>query len=187
MKAEMLMDAMNLLPDDLLEETNLQRQMGFLHQKKRFPWKPLAAVAACLCLAVGLWLVFPGETAMDNAMGGTGGTPEMEVHVEHSSASTLPETGTITGHEFSGREYVDVTVVNAFDGYVGVVEGWRQNYAIDGPGTIIALKYLEDIPRLSPGQHLRIYFGDTLEGYLDTSIGDVVFIPQSIEIWSVTP
>ena len=44
MNPEQLSDAMNELPQDLLEETQAARS------RRRLRWKPLAAAAACLLL-----------------------------------------------------------------------------------------------------------------------------------------
>lgn len=69
---EQLHDALTLLPDDLLEPVDA------LRQKKRFPWKSLAALAACLCLVVGLWFFFPGAVSMDSANGSAENLPAEE-------------------------------------------------------------------------------------------------------------
>lgn len=47
MNPEQLSDAMNELPQGLLEETQAARS------RRRLRWKPLAAAAACLLLAGG--------------------------------------------------------------------------------------------------------------------------------------
>ena len=47
MNPEQLSDAMNELPQELLEETQAARS------RRRLRWKPLAAAAACLLLAAG--------------------------------------------------------------------------------------------------------------------------------------
>ena len=47
MSAEKLLDAMQYLPDEMLEQTDR------LRQRKSFRWKPLVATAACLCLLLG--------------------------------------------------------------------------------------------------------------------------------------
>ena len=49
MTPEQLSDAMNELPQELLEETQAARS------RRRLRWKPLAAAAACLLLAAGAW------------------------------------------------------------------------------------------------------------------------------------
>ena len=62
MTAELILDAMNELPDHLLEQTEA------LRQRKPVRWQPLAA-AACLCLMLGIaysFVVAPAEKG-DNA------------------------------------------------------------------------------------------------------------------------
>ena len=61
MNPEQLSDAMNELPQELLEETQAARS------RRRLRWKPLAAAAACLLLAAGAWALAgrPAEPAPD--------------------------------------------------------------------------------------------------------------------------
>lgn len=68
--AEHIHDALSLLPDELLAPVDA------LRQKKRFPWKSLTALAACLCLIAGLWLFFPGAVSMDSANGSAENLPQ---------------------------------------------------------------------------------------------------------------
>ena len=91
MKTENLVDALGLLPEELLEEADL------LRQKKRFPWKPVTALAACLCLVAGLWFMNPGNKSMDAAPENAGGTRD-----EH-----FPQSDDF--HEQQGGYFVQVT------------------------------------------------------------------------------
>ena len=61
MNPEQLSDAMNELPQELLEETQAARS------RRRLRWKPLAAAAACLLLAAGAWALAgrPAEPTPD--------------------------------------------------------------------------------------------------------------------------
>lgn len=61
MNSEQLSDAMNEMPQELLEETQAARS------RRRPRWKPLAAAAACLLLAAGTWALAgrPAEPAPD--------------------------------------------------------------------------------------------------------------------------
>lgn len=53
MKSDKLVDAMEFLPDEMLEQTDRIRQ------KRTFKWwKPLIATAACLCLIFGAMFIF---------------------------------------------------------------------------------------------------------------------------------
>lgn len=184
MNGEKLMDAMNLLPDDLLEATNA------LRTRKRTHWKPIVALAACLCLVVGMWLINPGAKAEDSASGTNQerGEPIGQLlHRYDASFSNADQpTGVITQHSFSGTEYVDVTVVKNYGTVISVAKGWRENYAIDGPGDFVSLEGFDSIPQLTPGQYLRIRFPDPLTGYMDPDMGELILIPGSIELWSVT-
>lgn len=50
MNAEQFHDALTLLPADLVAEADESRR----HPKSRLPWKPLAALAACFLLVLGM-------------------------------------------------------------------------------------------------------------------------------------
>lgn len=67
MKTENLVDALELLPEELLEEADR------LRRKKPFPWKGITALAACLCLVAGLWFMIPGQKSLDAAPENAGG------------------------------------------------------------------------------------------------------------------
>lgn len=61
MTPEYLLDALEYLPESYLAEAEkLQKQ------KKRI-WPTVAALAACLCLVLGLWQLPNGRKASDNA------------------------------------------------------------------------------------------------------------------------
>ena len=77
MKAEKIMEAMNYLPDELLEQTDR------LRQRKKTYWKPLVAVAACLCLVVGLWFLNPGLKAANGA------APESDFLADDAGAGSI--------------------------------------------------------------------------------------------------
>lgn len=140
MKAESLHDAISLLPEELL--TPVDR----LRQKKRVPWKSLAAVAACLCLVVGLWLLNPGNmVAMDSANSGAG-APERGDLVTESAQS-----GSTAG-------YV-VEVIRVDEGYAIVLDPPEDPTAcIQMSSLMLTYENLEEIPQLQPGQTIRIYF-----------------------------
>ena len=57
MNPEQLSDAMNELPQELLEETQAARS------RRRPRWKPLAAAAACLLLAAGACSSYPAASS----------------------------------------------------------------------------------------------------------------------------
>lgn len=189
MNAEMLMDAINLLPDDILE------QVDALRQRRHIPWKSLTALAACLCLVAGLWLFPPvGKSAQNMESAGASCIEDGSMHTLTEAEDPLfpadaPDLQTVTDHPFCQAEYVDVTVVGIYDGMIGVVKGWQTDHTIDGLGELISLAYMQQPLTLSPGDHLRIWFGDPLQGYRDTtvSLGEMVLIPERIEIRNTQP
>ena len=61
MTPEHLLDALEHLPDSFLAEAD-----GLQKQKKRI-WPTVAALAACLCLVIGLWQLPIGQKSADNA------------------------------------------------------------------------------------------------------------------------
>ena len=63
MNPEQLSDAMNELPQELLEETQAVRS------RRRPRWKPLAAAAACLLLAAGAWALAGRPAGADHRQG----------------------------------------------------------------------------------------------------------------------
>lgn len=70
MNGEKLLDAMNYLPDELLEQTDR------LRRKKRSNWQHWAALAACLCLVAGSFFLIP-QARDKNAAGSS--APEMSL------------------------------------------------------------------------------------------------------------
>lgn len=145
---EMIHDALTLLPEDLIEPVDA------LRRRKRSHWKPVAAVAACLCLAVGLWLLAPGITA-DNS--GTAADDAL-------SDSTAQESGSVS--------YLTATVQELDTDCIRVMP--------EGLSALIAvsLTQLEEIPELSVGQTIRIY----CEEAPDESIKAEKLTPYRIEI-----
>ena len=61
MTPELLLDALEHLPESYLAEAD-----GLQKQKKRI-WPTVAALAACLCLVIGLWHLPGGQKSADNA------------------------------------------------------------------------------------------------------------------------
>lgn len=137
MTAEKLLDAMNYLPDELLEKANA------LRQKKRNHWKPWAALAACLCLAVSIWLIDPGAKSADNA----GGASE---YMDEDAGMDLlnQESGSTAGIVL----YID----EVYDDYI-TVKRHKMDGLCDCPAIVVKLDELEEIPKLSKGQKIRIY------------------------------
>lgn len=147
MNTETLHNAISLLPEDLL--TPVDR----LRQKKRIPWKSIAAAAACLCLATGLWLIRPGnvvsqDSVNDEVFYGNGAPAIKGDLMEESNLS-----GTSAGY------VMEVLRVDA-DG--AVVSDRTEGAATQdaslaaGPWTL-TYENLEEAPQLQPGQRIRIY------------------------------
>lgn len=83
MNPEQLSDAMNELPQELLEETQAVRS------RRRPRWKPLAAAAACLLLAAGAWALAgrPAEPAPDPE---PGDLPVLTIDRDYSGMGDYP-------------------------------------------------------------------------------------------------
>ncbi|MBQ8358546.1 MAG: hypothetical protein IJX37_01340 [Oscillospiraceae bacterium] len=134
MNADMLHDAISLLPEELLAPVDA------LRQKKRAFWQPVAALAACVCLVAGLWLFLPG-VSMDSSNGsamegfGDGSMGSIADQITQESGSTYSLSGTIIE---VAEDYLIVQLNNT------------------EPVTVL-LDELEQIPVLSPGQKIRIY------------------------------
>lgn len=137
MKAERIMDAMNYLPDELLEQTDR------LRQRKKNYWKPLVAVAACLCLVVGLWFLNPGLKAANGA------APESDFLADDAGAGSInQESGSTAG--------IVARVYEVHDEYI-LVQYVYANGFCDGIPQKVSLEELEQIPVLKAGQLITIY------------------------------
>lgn len=159
--AEKLLDALENLPDDLLEETNA------LRCKKRVHWVRWTALAACLCLCVGLWFAFPGATSSDNAAG----TPMEEIGnaLEDKEQSTS-STGSMDAIVYSvGEDHITVTSTVKCP-YPDGLDG----FCVQMVQTTVLFENLEKIPNFKPGQEIRIYYDETNE--------DGSLLPYKIEI-----
>lgn len=149
MTAEHIHDALNYLSDDLLQATDA------LRQKKRIPWKSFAALAACACLVAGLWLFFPGVTAMDSA-----------------TENALPETEDLQASSTTG-EYICALVVAVQTDKILVTTAQSETVLTVYPDA------LAEIPSLKAGQKIRIYCGNADSGAGQTESG---LHPYRIEI-----
>ena len=91
MNPEQLSDAMNELPQELLEETQAARS------RRRPRWKPLAAAAACLLLAAGAWALAgrPAEPAPD-----PGDLPVLTIDRDYSGMGDYP----LSAEEFAAYD-----------------------------------------------------------------------------------
>lgn len=137
MTPERLHDALALLPEDLLTPVDA------LRQKKRLRWQPIAALAACMCLAAGLWLL-PISAANEKGNGGI---------MESAGGRGDGFMGSVTDQvieESSGTYALTATVTEVSEEYcIAQPEGTE-------PVTV-QLGTLEQCPTLSPGQTIRIF------------------------------
>lgn len=155
MTAEHIHDALNHLPDALLEATDA------LRQRRRTPWRSVAALAACACLVVGLWF-FPDLSAKSSAEAGSAVMDGLAQEAPEScteSAATVPYiTAQVTKVE-SDRIWVTMDQTDA--------------------QIPVYLEGLEEIPALEAGQQVRIYCTETENGMGSTTPG---LHPYKIEL-----
>lgn len=138
MTPDKLHDAITQLPEELLATVDV------LRQKKRFHLQPLAALAACLCLAVGLWML-PISAANDKSNGSIG----------------EPEGG--RGDGFSGLTTDQIIEESTSTCFVtATVTEITEQYFIVQPENAepltVWLNTLEEYPAVSPGETIRIYY-----------------------------
>lgn len=148
MTPQKLMDAMNYLPEELIEKTDA------LRQKKRNHWKSWAALAACLCMAVGAVFMVPGAKSADNASG-AGEYEYMDEDADTIGSAQL-ESGSTGG--------IIVYVHEVYEDYI-VVEYSEWSATCDCVKirlVKVQLEGLENIPKLSVGQKIRIYTDEEL-------------------------
>ncbi len=160
--AEKLLDSLGNLPDDLIAETEAIRSRKPVH------WVRWTALAACLCLCIGLWFAFPGGAkSADNGAG----TPMEEIgnvleDIEQSTSSA--------GH-------LDAIVYSVGEDHITATSLVERPYPEGLDGTCIqrvqiTVKFenLKEIPEFKPGQQIRIYYNETDQ--------DGSLIPYRIEI-----
>lgn len=137
MNAEHLHDAISLLPDDLLEPVDQ------LRQKKHISWKSVATLAACACLVVGLWSLFPG--GMKSADNATGMVPEDGFGILNDSIT----------QESAGSSFLSAIIVEVAQDHITVLPGQLAT-DIAEPITV-QLDELETVPELVKGQRIKLY------------------------------
>ena len=134
MNAEQLHDAISLLPEDLLEPVDR------LRQKKPVPWRSVTALAACACLVVGLWSLFPGDQkATDNC-----GAP-MEPGDGYSCLTDSIVEESVT------EMHLLATVLEVAQDRITVLL-IEKNQSVT-----VKLDKLETIPPLENGQKIKLY------------------------------
>lgn len=132
MNPEKLLDAMQYLPDEMLEQTDK------LRRRKTVRWQPLVAVAACLCLLLSVaW-----SGSRNGAKGNDGAAPEANY-------------GALEDQELSAS-----TTASWLPATVDTVAADRLTVTLsDGKSAEVLLTELEngDIPVFQPGQKIRLY------------------------------
>lgn len=139
MNADLLHDAISALPDDLLEPVDM------LRRKKSIPRKSLAALAACACLILGLYALFPG--GMKSA-GNTGAAAPKDEALGSIMDGITQESSTC--------DYLSAIVVEVAEDHLIVLPGEILT-DIAQPITV-QLSALETIPLLKEGQRINLYY-----------------------------
>lgn len=155
MTAEHIHDALNHLPEELLEATDA------LRQKKRTTWRSVATLAACACLVVGVLFFFPDLSAKNSAEAGSAvmdGLAQEDLGSCAESAVALYITAQVVKVE-SDRIWV---TTEQTDAHIPVY-----------------LEGLENIPELEAGQQVRIYCDEAESGTGSTIPG---LHPYKIEL-----
>lgn len=165
MNAEKLLDAMQYLPDEMLEQTDR------LRRRKRQSWQPWVAVAACLCLLISAaWGMMDREEK-----GNDGAAPEANFGDMPGILPNYSMTGTSTG--------CLVATVNA-------VEADRLTVTLgSGEQALVLLTQVEEPALYKVGQKLFLYLDPGKENDsqdITQAIGKTL-TPYKIEIKEDTP
>ena len=156
--AEKLLDSLGSLPDDLIRETEA------LRRKKPVRWGKWAALAACLCLCIGLWFTIPGATKSDeNAVGAAPENSSNDLSFDIGCGLTDVETSA------SSTGFADAIVFSVSEKHMIVTTDQitQQLPGMDGLSVMptqytLTFENLEEIPQFKPGQEIRIYY-DTVD------------------------
>jgi len=138
MKPETFQDALTLLPEQLLAPVDA------LRRKKRLPWKPVLATAACLCLVVGLALGYARLIAPASAEDANG---NMAPEQEHSTQSKTDAPTLV--------EVVQVEADHVYVVYAGSATG--DSCSLRAP-IKLTFEKLPQAPALTVGQRIYIYW-----------------------------
>ena len=152
MKPEHLMDAIGQLPEELIAPVAEKRN------RRKLPWMPLAAVAACLCLLLAAPTRLPTAEKNDAA----------EAPMEMAPDSVLMDS--VTGNQ--GNAYgatqatFQATVVAVFENYLLVEpaeDSWERTSA---DRVEVTIPNPQDGQTFAPGDRIRVtYSGTLLESY----------------------
>lgn len=138
MNAENLQDAISLLPEEMVADVDR------LRRKKPNPWKGVIAAAACICLLTGLWTLQNGG-------------------IKAESGSAAPDRYYSDGAGMESAEsnsqiapMMVATVVEVQEDRIIILPGETLT-SIAQPITVM-LTELEEIPKLTKNQRIRIYY-----------------------------
>ena len=141
MNAENLQDAISLLPEEMVADVDR------LRRKKPNPWKGVIAAAACICLLTSLWVLQNGG-------------------IKAESGSAAPDRYYSDGAGMESAEsnsqiapMMVATVVEVQEDRIIVLPGETLT-SIAQPITVM-LTELEEIPRLTKNQRIRIYYKES--------------------------
>lgn len=141
MNAENLQDAISLLPEEMVADVDR------LRRKKPNPWKGVIAAAACICLLTSLWVLQNGG-------------------IKAESGSAAPDRYYSDGAGMESAEsnsqiapMMVATVVEVQEDRIIVLPGETLT-SIAQPMTVM-LTELEEIPRLTKNQRIRIYYKES--------------------------
>ena len=141
MNAENLQDAISLLPEEMVADVDR------LRRKKSNPWKGVIAAAACICLLTSLWVLQNGG-------------------IKAESGSAAPDRYYSDGAGMESAEsnsqiapMMVATVVEVQEDRIIVLPGETLT-SIAQPMTVM-LTELEEIPRLTKNQRIRIYYKES--------------------------
>lgn len=143
MDAELLQDAIGLLPEEMLAPVDT------LRRKKRAAWKPLVAVAASLLLVVGIWQLQP--ISADNNKG-------MEDADEHAPIADRGDgySGSSNYSEYSTSDNLYLYCINAK--VTEVMEDYLVVALAEGDTAKVFFENMEEKKAFSVGAEIELWF-----------------------------
>lgn len=138
MNAEQLQDAISLLPEEMVADVDR------LRRKKPNPWKGVIAAAACICLLTGLWTLQNGGIKAESGSAAPDRYHDGSVGMESAESNSQIAPMMVA------------TVVEVQEDRIIVLPGETLT-SIAQPITVM-LTELEEIPRLTKNQRIRIYY-----------------------------
>lgn len=138
MNAEQLQDAISLLPEEMVADVDR------LRQRKSTPWKGVIAVAACICLLTGLWVLQNGGIKAESGSAAPDRYHDGSVGMESAESNS------------QAAPMMVATVVEVQEDQIIILPGETVT-SIAQPITVM-LTQLEDIPKLTKNQRIRIYY-----------------------------